>query len=45
MNERVPNQDSQSSWLDKLNDFLLREPKDKQQLMKLLRDAEQRQIG
>ena len=34
----------QQTWLDKLSDFLLREPKDKEQLMKLLRDSEQRKL-
>ncbi len=32
------------SWLDKISELLMREPKDKSQLMKLLRDAEQRKI-
>lgn len=34
----------QQTWLDKLSDILLREPKDKEQLMKLLRDAQQRNL-
>ncbi len=34
----------QQTWLDKLSDFLLREPKDKEQLMKLLRYSEQRNL-
>ena len=32
------------SWLERMSDKLLREPKDREQLMELLRDAEQRQL-
>ncbi len=32
------------SWLDRLNDLISREPKDKEQLMEILRDAEERHL-
>src|SRR5690348_10239102 len=34
----------QRSWLEKLSDMLVREPKDREQLMLVLRDAEERDI-
>lgn len=37
-------QPSQRSWLERLSHALLREPKDREQLIELLRDAEQRQL-
>jgi len=35
---------SRRSWLERISDRLSREPKDRDQLMELLRDAEQRQL-
>ncbi len=35
---------TQRSWLERLSKALLREPKDREQLVELLRDAEQRQL-
>jgi magnesium and cobalt transporter len=34
----------QRSWLERLGDILVREPKDREQLMEILRDAEERNI-
>jgi magnesium and cobalt transporter len=39
-----PAEDGQRSWIDRLGDALLREPTDRQQLIHLLRDAEQRHL-
>ena len=32
------------SWLERLSQLLLREPRDREQLMELLRDAEERHL-
>lgn len=42
MNDDVPLQ--QRSWLERLSQALLREPKDREQLVTLLRDAQQRDL-
>jgi magnesium and cobalt transporter len=44
MTETSTDKTQESSWLDKLSQVLLREPKDRQQLIELLRDAEQRSL-
>jgi len=38
------NQQKQRSWFERLSDMLIREPKDREQLMEVLRDAEERDI-
>lgn len=42
--ERTNNGTSSRSWLDRLSFALLGEPKDREQLMELLRDAQQREL-
>lgn len=42
MSEETENK--QRSWFERLSDLLIREPKDRQQLMEMLRDAEERDI-
>lgn len=39
-----PNKHLQRSWFERLSDMLIREPKDRAQLMEMLRDAEERDI-
>lgn len=43
-NESDETQTTQRSWLDRLSDALLREPQDREQLISLLRDSEQRHL-
>jgi magnesium and cobalt transporter len=42
MNDEI--QPKQRSWFERLSDLLIREPKDREQLMTVLRDAEERDI-
>jgi len=42
MNDEM--QPKQRSWFERLSDLLIREPKDREQLMEVLRDAEERDI-
>lgn len=44
MNEDNPIPSKQRSWFERLSDMLIREPKDREQLMHVLRDAEERDI-
>jgi magnesium and cobalt transporter len=44
MNEDTKSQTKQRSWFERLSDMLIREPKDREQLMLVLRDAEERDI-
>ncbi len=46
MNDNAPSEDftEQKSWLERLSQALIREPQDREQLVKLLRDAEDRDI-
>lgn len=37
-------EEKKRSWLERLSDLLIREPKDREQLMAVLRDAEEREI-
>src|SRR6185312_16017515 len=39
-----PEEKQQRSWFERLSDLLIREPKDREQLMEVLRDAEERDI-
>lgn len=39
-----PSTNKQRSWFERLSDMLIREPKDREQLMVVLRDAEERDI-
>ena len=40
--DRTNNGSSQRSWIDRLSQLLLGEPKDREQLIRLLRDAQER---
>ncbi len=40
----VEHEQKQRSWFERLSDLLIREPKDREQLMEVLRDAEERDI-
>jgi magnesium and cobalt transporter len=44
MNEETKIPAKQRSWFERLSDMLIREPKDREQLMLVLRDAEERDI-
>src|SRR6185437_3544493 len=44
MNEDSKIPIKQRSWFERLSDMLIREPKDREQLMEVLRDAEERDI-
>jgi magnesium and cobalt transporter len=44
MGEETENDTKQRSWFERLSDMLIREPKDREQLMNVLRDAEERDI-
>lgn len=44
MNDEPSNTAPQRSWLERLSQALLREPQDREQLVELLRDAEQRNL-
>ncbi|GAB4391735.1 MAG: HlyC/CorC family transporter [Gammaproteobacteria bacterium] len=44
MNETSQKTETPRTWLERLSDALLREPQDRQQLVNLLRDAEQRNL-
>lgn len=44
MNQEDTSSDSKRSWFERLSHLLIREPKDRDQLMEILRDAEERNI-
>src|SRR5205085_1768740 len=44
MSEDSTTEHKQRSWFERLSDLLIREPKDREQLMEVLRDAEDRDI-
>lgn len=44
MHRESPEQNKKRSWFERLSDLLIREPKDREQLMEVLRDAEDRNI-
>ena len=44
MNEDPETSEKTRSWFERLSDLLIREPKDRDQLMEVLRDAEERDI-
>lgn len=44
MDEDEKTSSTKRSWLERLSDMLIREPKDREQLMEVLRDAEERDI-
>lgn len=44
MDEDAKTSSTKRSWFERLSDMLIREPKDREQLMEVLRDAEERDI-
>lgn len=44
MDDDLKTHSNKRSWLERLSDMLIREPKDREQLMEVLRDAEERHI-
>lgn len=44
MDENTKSEVTKRSWFERLSDMLIREPKDREQLMTVLRDAEERDI-